>query len=177
MFAAVLILPLTACSARADTQAGRATPEGVPALTGRVVDVADLLAPAAETRIVADLARLEAVARDQLIVVTLPSLNGRPIEEVGLELGRAWGIGRRELDNGVILLVAPNERQVRIEVGTGLEALLTNERASLIIRRDLLPAFRANRFEAGIGAGVSAISAVLRGDTKRPAYKQRQATR
>ena len=173
----MLIVALPACGARADAEAASMRDEVVPALTGRVVDDADLLTPQAEKRIAARLAGLEAVARDQLVVVTVPSLRGKAIDAAGLEMGRAWGIGQEGLDNGVILLVAPNERQARIEVGTGLEGLLTDERASAIMQRDMLPAFRTGRFEAGIDGGVSAIAALLRADRRRPAYSRRQPLR
>ena len=91
-----------------------------PELTGRVVDDADLLTYPEKVAITADLKALEDKSSDQLVVVTLPSLQGYAIEEFGYQLGRKWGIGTAKLDNGVLLIIAPNEREVRIEVGTGL---------------------------------------------------------
>jgi uncharacterized protein len=140
----------------------------VPALTGRVVDKANLLMPATEARITAELAGLERRTSDQLVVVTLPSLDGRPIEEVGLNLGRCWGVGQKGLDNGVLLIVARTDRKVRIEVGTGLENLLKDDVAGQVIRETLVPAFREGRFDDGVEAGVARIEAVLLSDTRRP---------
>ena len=91
-----------------------------PSLTGRVVDQADLLDPATEQALTAKLAALEATSSDQLVVVTVSSLQDQEIEDYGYQLGRAWGIGQKEGDNGVLLIVAPTERKVRIEVGYGL---------------------------------------------------------
>src|SRR5581483_5381968 len=93
-----------------------------PALTGRVVDDADLLSPADEQELTDELKALEDKSSDQVVVVTLPSLQGYAIEDYGYRLGRHWGIGTAKLNNGVLLIVAPNERKVRIEVGYGLEA-------------------------------------------------------
>ncbi len=87
-----------------------------------MVDDADLLSYADEVAITADLKALEDKSSDQVVVVTLPSLQGYTIEDFGYQLGRHWGIGTAKLDNGVLLIVAPNERKVRIEVGRGLEA-------------------------------------------------------
>jgi uncharacterized protein len=140
----------------------------VAARSGRVVDKANLLTPATEARLTRELAGLEGRTRDQLVVVTLPSLDRRPIEEVGLDLGRCWGVGQKGLDNGVLLIVARADRKVRIEVGTGLENLLKDEVAGQIIRDTLVPAFRQNRFDEGVQAGVGRIEAVLLSDTRRP---------
>jgi len=133
----------------------------LPALTGRVVDNAGLLTPAREARTTAQLAALEARTSDQLVVVTTPSLGGRSIEQYGLALGNHWHVGQRGKDNGVLLIVAPNERRVRIEVGYGLEAILTNARAQQIIDDAILPHFRNNDFPEGIRAGTDAIIALL----------------
>src|SRR3972149_11166850 len=93
-----------------------------PALTGRVVDDANLLSASDKAQLTADLKALEDKSSDQVVVVTVPSLQGFTIEDYGYQLGRHWGIGTKELNNGVLLIVAPNERKVRIEVGRGLEA-------------------------------------------------------
>jgi len=139
----------------------------LPALTGRVVDRANLIDPAAESALTAKLAALETDTTDQVVVVTLPGLKGEPIEATGRRLGNGWGIGRNDADNGVLLLVAPRERAVRIEVGEGLEGLLTDERAAEIIQL-ILPQFKANKPEAGISLGVDEISKRLRSDRRRP---------
>lgn len=128
-----------------------------PSLSGRVVDEAGLLTPEQARAIEGRLAELEADTSDQLVVVTLRSLQGYEIEEYGYQLGRAWGIGRAAGDNGVLLIVAPNERRVRIEVGYGLEPVLTDALSSLIIQRRILPAFRDGDYAGGIDAGVTAI--------------------
>lgn len=144
-----------------------------PELTGRIVDNADLLSADDEQRIEAELQALEAASTDQLAVVTLPSLQGFTIEEFGYKLGRHWGIGQAGVDNGVLLLVAPNERKVRIEVGKRLEPVLTDALSKLIITNAILPAFRRGDFAAGIEAGVRDIKDVLLGDVE--AVKRRAA--
>ncbi len=155
------------CDARIRAQAGHATSEALaaaslPILTGRVVDGAALLGATAKSNITDQSSALEAATLDQLVVVTVPSLGGQTIEAFGLALGKHWGIGQRDLDNGVLLIVAPNERKVRIEVGLGLETILTDVAAKRIIEEKIVPAFSAGRYERGIIAGTSAIVAVLR---------------
>jgi uncharacterized protein len=164
------LLPLVLAAALAGCGAGKAANDNgnLPKLTGRVVDNADLLAAADEKRLSAQLAKLESRTGDQLVVVTLPSLEGESIEAVGLRLGNGWGIGQKELDNGVLLIVAPAERAVRIEVGLGLEALLTDVRADAIIDARLLPLFREGRHAQAIDAGVESISTLLQQDRRRP---------
>jgi uncharacterized protein len=144
-----------------------------PPLTGRIVDEAHLLKPEDKAAIESDLKTLEAKSSDQLVIYTTNSLQGYPIEEFGYQLGRAWGIGQKGLNNGVILLVAPKERKVRIEVGRGLEPQLTDLLTSLIIRNRILPAFRRGEFSAGIRAGVQDIRDAMLGDVE--AVKQRAA--
>jgi uncharacterized protein len=133
-----------------------------PKLTGRVVDNANLLDPAQEAALTAKLEALEKQSSRQLVVATLPDLQGYEIEEYGYQLGRKWGIGQAEKgdlekDNGALLIVAPNERKVRIEVGYGLEGLLTDALSSNIIQQDILPRFRDKDFPGGIAAGADAI--------------------
>lgn len=143
-----------------------------PALTGRVVDDAQLLTPEQEQLLTGKLATLEQQTGDQLVVVTLPSLQDQEIEDFGYQLGRHWGIGQKENDGGALLIVAPNERKVRIEVGYGLEGVLTDAYSSLIIRNDILPAFRQGDYAAGVIAGTDAIIAQLIAD---PAEAQARA--
>ncbi|MGD9866381.1 MAG: YgcG family protein [Hyphomicrobiales bacterium] len=135
-----------------------------PELTGRVVDDASLLSADQETALTAELSDLEARTTSQLVVVTLPSLQGYPIEEFGYRLGRHWGIGQKDKDNGVLLIVAPAERKVRIEVGRGLEPVLTDALSKIIIENAILPKFRKNDFASGIRAGVTDIVSALSGD-------------
>ncbi len=129
-----------------------------PELSGRrVVDEANLLQPAEEAALTEKLAALEQSSSDQLVVVTVPDLQGYEIEEYGYQLGRHWGIGQSETNNGVLLIVAPNERKVRIEVGYGLEGILTDALSSVIIQERILPRFRADDYPGGIVAGVDAL--------------------
>ncbi len=137
-----------------------------PVLTGRIVDEANLLTPEDEARLTATLQALEGTASDQLAIVTLPSLQGFPIEDFGYKLGRHWGIGQAGKDNGVLLIVAPNERKVRIEVGKRLEPILTDAMSRIIIENAILPGFRRGDFAAGIAAGVRDIKDVLLGDAE-----------
>jgi uncharacterized protein len=135
-----------------------------PALAGRVVDDAKLLSAADEQALIADLEALEKKSSDQVVVVTIPSLQGYAIEDYGYQLGRHWGIGTKQLDNGVLLIVAPNERKVRIEVGRGLEPTLTDALSKIIIANAILPRFRAGDFAGGIKDGVRDITLTLTGD-------------
>jgi uncharacterized protein len=143
-----------------------------PTLSGRVVDEADLLSPATESALETRLAQLETDTSDQLVVVTVRDLQGLEIEDYGYRLGRAWGIGQSETDNGVLLIVAPAERRVRIEVGYGLEPILTDAWSALTIHNAILPRFREGAYEDGILAGVTAIEGQLRAD---PAEAQARA--
>jgi uncharacterized protein len=136
-----------------------------PQLSGRVVDEAGLLSPSDRATLTEELRALEEQTTDQLVVYTTKSLQGYPIEEFGYQLGRTWQIGQKDKNNGVLLIVAPNERQVRIEVGYGLEPRLTDATCKLIIENAILPAFRRGDFAGGIKAGVRDIRAVLLGDS------------
>ncbi|MBI1648349.1 TPM domain-containing protein [Hyphomicrobium sulfonivorans] len=142
-----------------------------PALTGRIVDEANLLTPQQRADIDAQLTELEEISTDQVAVVTLNSLQGYAIEDYGYQLGRNWGIGQKDKDNGVLLIVAPNERKVRIEVGRGLEPTMTDAMSSLIVHNAILPQFRQGNFAGGIEAGVRDIKDVLLGDAE--AVKER----
>ncbi len=128
-----------------------------PKLTGRVVDNAGLLSPADEAALDRKLEALEQASSRQLVVATVPDLQGYEIEDYGYQLGRSWGIGQDEANNGTILLVAPNERKVRIEVGYGLEPILTDALSSVIVNQAVLPRFKAGDYPGGINAGADAI--------------------
>ena len=132
-----------------------------PPLTGRVVDNAELLSPAAETKLTADLAALEQQTGHQLVIATLPDLQGYEIEDYGYQLLRTWALGRKGEDDGAILIVAPQDRKVRVEVGYGLEPVLTDALSSVIIQTRILPAFKAGRMEAGVVDGAEALIAQL----------------
>jgi len=136
-----------------------------PALSGRVVDDANLLSEADKQALTADLKALEEKSSDQVVIATVPSLQGYSIEDYGYQLGRHWGIGTKQLNNGVLLIVAPNERKVRIEVGRGLEPILTDALSRVIIETSILPRFRAGDFAGGVKEGVHDITLALTGDT------------
>lgn len=143
-----------------------------PPLNGRVIDHGDLISDAKELELAARLETLERDTTDQVVVVTVADLQGYEIEEYGYQLGRAWGIGQDGKNNGVLLIVAPSERKVRIEVGYGLEPVLTDALSALIIQNEILPSFREGYFERGIEQGVDAIDRQLRLD---PAEAQARA--
>lgn len=136
----------------------------IPSLTGRVVDQAGILSSSEESTLSNKLAALERKSTIQLVVVTLKSLQSRTIEEWGLALGRGWGIGQAGKNNGVLLIVAPNERELRIEVGYGLEGDLPDATADSIIRNVIVPRFKAGNMVAGINDGVDAIGRALTGE-------------
>ena len=135
-----------------------------PQLTGRVVDNAAIIPSDMEARIEAKLAALEDKTTDQFVVVTLSSLQGYEIADFGYQLGRHWGIGQAGKDNGLLLIVAPNEREVRFEVGYGLEGTMTDALSRVIIENAILPRFRADDMADGIERGVDDAIQVLTGD-------------
>lgn len=139
------------------------TPE-FPELTGRVVDQAEILSPEVEARLGKMLQTHEQASTEQVVVVTLPNLQGFPIEDFGYQLGRHWGIGQEGEDNGALLIVAKEERKIRIEVGYGLEGRLTDADSSVIINRIITPAFRQGDFQVGIFNGAAAMIQVLGGE-------------
>lgn len=128
-----------------------------PPLTGRVVDRAQLLTPAEEARLTDKLAAHEQATGEQVVVATIPSLKGENLEQYSLELARRWGIGSKERNDGVLFLVAHNDRKLRIEVGYGLEGRLTDFATSVIIRHDIVPFFKQGQFAPGIERGVDQI--------------------
>jgi len=132
-----------------------------PKLTGRVVDEAHLLTPAQVVDISSKSEALEAASGRQFVVATVNSLEGRTIEDYGYRLGREWGIGQEQKDDGVILLVAPNERKVRIETGYGARVFLTDAVSSVIIREAIIPRFKAGDFGGGIVAGSDQIISLM----------------
>ena len=146
-----------------------------PVLTGCVVDDAGILDAGTRAALTQKLDEFEAKTSDQLVVVTLKSLQGTSVEDFGVELGRRWQIGQKGKNNGVLLIVAPNERKVRIEVGYGLEGALTDAVSRLIIESAITPRFRAGDFPGGITRGVDDIISVLTGDAAE--WQQRAAKR
>jgi len=136
-----------------------------PALTGRVVDDAGVMSADSRTAIEAKLKDLEDKSGIQLVVATVKSLQGGDIETFANELFRNWKLGEAKKNNGVLLLVAPNEHKVRIEVGYGLEGTLTDALSSVIISSAIVPRFKANDVSGGIERGVDGIISVLSGDS------------
>lgn len=159
------------CGEGRDTTPSAYAGRPLPALSGRVVDGAQILSAGTEARLIRQSEELEAKTLDQLVVVTIPALDGEAIEAFGLRAGRGWGVGQARLDNGVLLIVAPNDRKVRIEVGCGLEGLLTDERAAAIIELALLPRLRSGQYDEAMQAGASEIITILRSEVRRPMRK------
>ena len=132
-----------------------------PALTGRVVDEAGILSSQVRAQLTDMLAKQEQATTNQVVVATVKSLQGYEIRDYGYQLGRYWALGQKDKDNGVLLLVAPKERKVTIEVGYGLEGTLTDVLSNDIIQNHILPYFKKGDFDAGIVAGTQAILKVL----------------
>lgn len=133
-------------------------------LTGRVVDAAGIIDPSQLQQLTQKLADFEAKSSDQVVVVTVPSLNGEDIESYSNRLFRTWALGQKQENNGVLLVVAPNDRKVRIEVGYGLEGTMTDALSSVIINGTIIPEFRSGNYSEGIVQGVDGILSVLSGD-------------
>lgn len=138
-----------------------------PKFTGLVVDAANVLPPATEADLTAKLQALQRDTKRQVVVATIPDLQGRELVEYGVGLGRAWGVGLKDVDNGAILFIAPNEpagrRGPRLEVGRGLEPFLTDAFSSVMIRGAMLPKLKqSNDIPGALEAGTDAIIAQLR---------------
>jgi uncharacterized protein len=138
----------------------------VPALKGRVNDYAHLLDERQEAQLEFALARYEEETSNQLVLLTIPSLEGEDLEGFSMRVADSWKIGRKGRDNGVILLIAVKERRIRIEVGYGLEAALTDVEASRIIRNVIAPALRRGDYFGGIASGIDAIIKATKGEFK-----------
>jgi len=136
-----------------------------PALTGRVVDQANIIPQATQAAITQKLADLEQKSGIQLVVATVNSLEGGDIETYANELFRTWKLGEKDKNNGVLLLVAPHEHKVRIEVGYGLEGTLTDALSKIIIVNAITPRFKTGDFGGGISRGVDDIITVLTTDS------------
>ncbi|MEX0961022.1 MAG: TPM domain-containing protein [Burkholderiales bacterium] len=143
--------------------AGFAAAAEIPYLSGRVVDEAELLAPETRSHITHLLRTHESHTGNQIAVLTVRTIEGEPIEDYAVAVFEAWKLGSREQDNGVLLVVVPDDRRMRIEVGYGLEQTLTDAHASRIIRNVITPHFRAGDYDRGIAEGVRGIVSVLEG--------------
>ncbi len=147
-----------------------------PSLSSRIVDQAGLLSEQTVQQLDASLAAHEQATSNQVVVVTLSDLQGYDIADYGYQLGRYWEIGTAENDNGVLLIIAPNERKLRIEVGYGLEGALTDALSHTIIRREITPAFRAGKMDEGVLLGVDAILRAIEGEYAQPEDTPGQVT-
>lgn len=136
----------------------------VPALRGYVNDYASLLSAAAVQELEEELASFERSDSTQIVVLTVPSLEGQVLEQYAIQVVEAWKIGQKGKDNGALLIVVKDDRKIRIEVGRGLEGVLTDLVSGRIIRNEISPAFKRSDFDAGIAAGVHAMMAVTRGE-------------
>lgn len=144
----------------------------VPALEGRVNDYAHLLSPATITELDNALRQFEQQDSTQIVVLTVPSLQGDSLDDFSIRVADKWKIGQKGRDNGAILLIAKKERKVRIEVGYGLEGRLTDLISGRIIRNIMVPRFRQGNFNQGVIDGVKAIMAVVRGEYKAKDFRQ-----
>jgi uncharacterized protein len=134
-----------------------------PPLTGRVVDEAGILSTGAQQRLTALLAEHEQQTGNQVVVATVKSLQGTDIATYGYQLGRAWGIGQKGKNNGVLITVSPSTHDVRIDAGYGLEGTLTDAQSVLIIQNTMLPFFRKGDYDSGVLAGTVQVLQVLGG--------------
>ena len=146
--------------------AAPASAQTFPKFTGLVVDEADVLPADVEAQLASKLQALQQDTKRQLVVATIADAQGYPLEDYGYRLGRAWGVGLRQVDNGAILLIAPNnpagQRGPRIEVGYGLEPIITDAFASQVIRREMMPRLQGGDVPGALVAGTDALVAQLR---------------
>lgn len=150
VFALVIVAP-----AHADTL-------NFPTLSGRVVDTAHILSADQAAALEAKLQAIQANTGHQVVVATIPDLQGHPIDDYGYQLGRAWGIGSKDKNDGALILVAPNDHKVRIEVGYGLEPIVTDALSTVIIRNQMTPSFRQGDYAGGLNGGVDALAGLLK---------------
>jgi uncharacterized protein len=136
----------------------------LPSLTGRVNDYASMITPETARGIDEKLSRLEENESTQVVVLTVDSLEGEPLEDFSIRVVEAWKIGERDYDNGVLLLVAKRDRKVRIEVGYGLEGRLTDLTAGRIVDNEIVPFFAKGRYDQGIAHGIDMIIAAVQGE-------------
>ena len=140
----------------------------VPFLAGRVNDLADMLPPDAESRIEARLERLETERGAQVAVLTIPTLEGEVLEDYSLRVAETWKLGRGEFDDGVLLLIARDDRKMRLEVGYGLEPAITDLASRRILDDVIRPRFRQGDFSGGIVEGVEVVAGLVEGEDALP---------
>ncbi len=136
----------------------------IPALKGRVNDYAAVISPETENKLEETLSALESSDSTQVVVLTIPSLEGEVLEQFSIKVAEEWKIGQRNKDNGAVLIISKNDRKIRIEVGRGLEGKLTDLLSGRIIQYEIVPKFREGDFNGGIEAGVNAIVSVVHGE-------------
>lgn len=159
LFASLMLAACLLCSVQA--QAADMT---FPELTGRIVDVANVFQSGVKADLESHLADFEASTGQQIVVVTLPTLDGQEIADYTYQLGRHWEIGQKGKNDGVIILVVPTERVARIEAGYGLEGDLTDAASSLVINNIMIPFFKTGDYQTGIVQGTDAVMQIIRGD-------------
>jgi uncharacterized protein len=146
--------------------ASPAAAQTFPQFTGLVVDEADVLPPQVEAELTAKLAALQRDTKRQLVVASIRDVQGYPLEDYGYRLGRAWGVGLKDANNGAILFIAPNnprgQRGPRIEVGYGLEPIITDAFAYQVIQREMMPRLTNGAVAEAMTAGADALIAQLR---------------
>jgi uncharacterized protein len=157
-FVLLLLLPLAGAAAK-----------DIPPLTGRVNDTANLIPQDQRQRIEAQLAAFEKQTGDQVAVLTVDSLDGEAVEDYANKVGRTWALGQKGKDNGVLLLVSKGDRKMRIEVGYGLEPVLTDLQTKVIQDQVIIPYFKKGDFGGGIEAGINAILSTIQGKPVQPA--------
>ena len=140
----------------------------VPPLTGRIVDLAHVLPSAVREQLSAELHAHEAKTTNQVAVLIIPSLEGEPLFDLSHRVATSWQLGRKGTDNGVLLLIAIKDRKIRLEVGYGLEGVLTDAKSAQIIRHEIVPRFRAGDIPGGIAAGVQAVLQTIEGTYSAP---------
>ncbi|MFH2124382.1 MAG: TPM domain-containing protein [Pseudomonadota bacterium] len=146
----------------------------VPALQGRVNDYAGILAPATARQLEDVLKNVENEESTQIVLLTVPSLEGASLEDFSLRVVEAWKLGQKKLDNGALLLISKNDRKLRIEVGYGLEGKLTDLVSGRIIRDFITPRFKEGNFDQGVIDGISAMIAAVKGEFTATTKKQEQ---
>jgi uncharacterized protein len=150
----------------------------VPALRARVTDLAGLLPPEARSRLETELARFERETSHQIAVLTVPSLEGEPIEDFSMRVAEAWKLGQKGVDNGILVTVSKADRRARIEVGYGLEGIVPDAVANRILEDVMIPRFRSGDYPGGIEAGVDALMRTARGEVvpelQRQAHRPRR---
>jgi uncharacterized protein len=154
IFLSLIILTVTISASALD----------VPGLTGRVNDYASMLSPEAKASIENKLANLEKSDSTQIVILTIPSLEGDALEDYSIRVAEKWKIGQKKIDNGAILLIVKNDRKIRIEVGRGLEGKLTDLKSRRVISEHIRPKFKTGDFSSGIEAGADALISIVKGE-------------